>query len=87
MLTRSRGSDGVNVVAMIVGISSVLVLCKITIPAFDLLPLFTGKIVTLEGRYDTSGEPDRLSEGNRLANASSPCPQGVRWRRRSPDDR
>src|SRR3982075_186799 len=32
MLTRSRGSDGMNVVAMVVGIYSVLVLCKISIP-------------------------------------------------------
>jgi SSS family solute:Na+ symporter len=51
MLTRSRGSDGVNVVAMIIGISSVLVLCKITIPAFDVLALFTGKIVPAEWNF------------------------------------
>ena len=51
MLTRSRGSDGVNVVAMIVGISSVLVLCKITIPAFDFLALFTGRIVPAEWNF------------------------------------
>jgi SSS family transporter len=51
MLTRTRGSDGVNVVAMIVGISSVLVLCKITIPAFDFLALFTGRIVPAEWNF------------------------------------
>ncbi len=42
MLTRSRGRDGVNVIAMIVGIMSVLVLCKISLPAFDLGALFHG---------------------------------------------
>jgi Na+/proline symporter len=51
MLTRSRGSDGMNVVAMVVGISSVLVLCKITIPAFDVLALFRGKIVAAEWNF------------------------------------
>jgi hypothetical protein len=51
MLTRSRGSDGMNVVAMVVGITSVLVLCKITIPAFDVLALFTGKIVPAEWNF------------------------------------
>lgn len=51
MLTRTRGADGPNVVAMIVGISSVLVLCKITIPAFDVLALFTGKIVAAEWNF------------------------------------
>src|SRR5437868_5764419 len=43
MLTRSRGSDGMNVVAMIVGITSVLVLCKITIPAFNVSALLRGE--------------------------------------------
>ena len=51
MLTRNRGSDGMNVVAMIVGISSVLVLCKISIPAFDLLALFRGKLVAAEWNF------------------------------------
>jgi len=45
MLTRRRGSDGANVVAMIVGIMSVLVLCKVTMPAFDILALLHGKLV------------------------------------------
>src|SRR6266513_592418 len=51
MLTRNRGSDGMNVVAMIVGISSVLVLCKVSIPAFDLLALFRGKLVAAEWNF------------------------------------
>ena len=51
MLTRNRGSDGVNVVAMIAGISAVLVLCKVTIPAFDLPALFTGKIVPAQWNF------------------------------------
>ena len=40
-----------NVVAMVAGISSVLVLCKITIPAFDVLALFRGKIVAAEWNF------------------------------------
>ena len=51
MLTRNRGSDGVNVVAMIAGISAVLVLSKVTIPAFDLPALFTGKIVPAQWNF------------------------------------
>jgi SSS family solute:Na+ symporter len=51
MLKRSRGRDGMNVVAMIVGITSVLVLCKITIPAFDILALFRGKLVAAEWNF------------------------------------
>ncbi|MEY2487577.1 MAG: solute:Na+ symporter, family [Verrucomicrobiota bacterium] len=45
MLTRNRGADWPNVVAMIVGIMSVLILCKVAIPAFDLAALFSGKLV------------------------------------------
>jgi SSS family solute:Na+ symporter len=45
MLTRGRGSDTANVVAMIVGIISVLVLCKVAMPAFDVLALLRGKFV------------------------------------------
>jgi SSS family solute:Na+ symporter len=45
MLTRTRGADGTNVVGMIMGIASVLVLCKVTIPAFDILALLRGKLV------------------------------------------
>jgi SSS family transporter len=43
MLTRTRGRDGVNVIAMILGITSVLVLCKVTLPAFDIGALFHGR--------------------------------------------
>ena len=45
MLTRSRGADLPNVIAMTVGITSVLVLCKVSIPAFDIGALFSGKLV------------------------------------------
>ena len=48
MLTRSRGADGPNVIAMIVGITSVLILCKVSIPAFDIGALFTGKLVAVQ---------------------------------------
>jgi hypothetical protein len=48
MLTRTRGADGPNVVAMSIGIASVLILCKVTIPAFDIGALFTGKIVAVQ---------------------------------------
>src|SRR5437660_753168 len=51
MLTRSRGSDGMNVVAMIVGITSVLVIWKITTPAFDILALFRGKLGPAEWNF------------------------------------
>ncbi|MEP6777947.1 MAG: sodium:solute symporter, partial [Chthoniobacterales bacterium] len=51
MLTRTRGADGANVVGMIVGIMSVLVLCKVAIPAFDLGALLTGKLVTAEWKF------------------------------------
>ena len=43
MLTRTRGRDGVNVIAMILGIASVLVLCKVALPAFDIGALFHGR--------------------------------------------
>jgi SSS family solute:Na+ symporter len=45
MLTRTRGRDGINVLAMITGIMSVLVLCKVSIPAFDIAALFSGHVV------------------------------------------
>jgi len=51
MLTRSRGSDGTNVVAMIVGIMSVLVLCKVSIPAFDLPALMRAKFVPVSWNF------------------------------------
>jgi hypothetical protein len=45
IVARNRGADGPNVVAMIVGILSVLILCKVAIPAFDLRALVSGKLV------------------------------------------
>ena len=51
MLTRKRGADGTNVIAMAVGIVSVLVLCKITIPAFDLGALFHGHLVAASWNF------------------------------------
>jgi SSS family solute:Na+ symporter len=51
MLTRSRGSDGTNVVGMTVGIMSVLVLCKVTMPAFDVLALLRGKLVASQWNF------------------------------------
>src|SRR5437763_10759978 len=42
MLTRSRGRDEANVIAMIVGITSVLILCKVALPAFDVGALLRG---------------------------------------------
>jgi Na+/proline symporter len=44
MLTRTRGRDSVNLIAMTLGIASVLVLCKVTIPAFDIGALFRGRL-------------------------------------------
>ena len=51
MLTRRRGSDGANVVGMIVGIMSVLILCKVTMPAFDVLALLRGKLVAAQWNF------------------------------------
>ena len=44
MLTRSRGRDGANVIAMIIGITSSLILCKVALPAFDCRCTFTGRV-------------------------------------------
>ena len=43
MLTRNRGRDGTNVIAMVVGICAVLVLCKVSLPAFDFSALVHGE--------------------------------------------
>ena len=44
MLTKQRGRDGANIIAMILGIASVLVFCKIKLPAFNVLELaFSGR--------------------------------------------
>src|SRR5205823_1251371 len=45
MLTGTRGRDGTDVVGMIVGIRSVLVLCKVSMPAVDFVALLHGKLV------------------------------------------
>src|SRR5436853_51612 len=44
MVTRTRGADRSNVVAMVLGIASVLVLCKVSIPAFDVGALLHGRL-------------------------------------------
>jgi solute:Na+ symporter, SSS family len=51
MLTRNRGRDGTNVVAMIVGIISVLILCKVSMPAFDVLALLKGKLAAADWNF------------------------------------
>src|SRR5438309_10233305 len=51
MLTRRRGSDDANVVGMIVGIMSVLILCKVTMPAFDVLALLRGKLEAAQWNF------------------------------------
>lgn len=51
MLTRGRGRDGTNVIAMILGITSVLILCRVSIPAFDLSALFRGEIVPVHWQF------------------------------------
>jgi SSS family solute:Na+ symporter len=51
MLTRGRGADHSNVVAMLAGITSVLVLCKVSMPAFDVLALLKGKLVAAQWNF------------------------------------
>jgi solute:Na+ symporter, SSS family len=51
MLTRGRGADRSNVVAMLAGITSVLVLCKVSMPAFDVLALLKGKLVAAQWNF------------------------------------
>ena len=51
MLTRTRGRDGVNVIAMILGIASVLVLCKVALPAFDIGALFHGRFQHADWKF------------------------------------
>src|SRR5256714_6002903 len=51
MLTRTRGRDGPNVVGMIIGITSVLVLCKVSIPAFDFVALLHGRFVAASWNF------------------------------------
>jgi solute:Na+ symporter, SSS family len=45
MLTKRRGRDGTNVLAMVSGVAAVLVFCKVKLPALDLRELaFTGRV-------------------------------------------
>jgi SSS family solute:Na+ symporter len=45
MLTKRRGRDGTNVLAMVSGVAAVLILCKVKLPALDLRVLvFTGRV-------------------------------------------
>jgi solute:Na+ symporter, SSS family len=49
MLTRKRGSDAVNILAMLLGIASVLIFCKVKLPAIDFVKLVReGKCVPQE---------------------------------------
>lgn len=51
MLTERRGSDRANVFAMLGGIVAVLVLCKIKVPAIDLVALLRGEIVPADWAF------------------------------------
>ncbi len=51
VLTKSRGSDVANVIAMILGIVSVLVFCRIEVPAIDLGELFRGRVVPAQWSF------------------------------------
>jgi SSS family transporter len=52
MLTKRRGRDGTNVLAMIAGIVAVLVFCKVRLPAFDILKLVSqGRIESAEWSF------------------------------------
>jgi SSS family solute:Na+ symporter len=52
MLTKRRGRDETNVVAMMLGIASVLVFCKVKLPAFNLRDLlFAGRLQPQEWAF------------------------------------
>jgi Na+/proline symporter len=51
MLTETRGGDRANVVAMIVGILSVLVFCRVKVPALDVAALLRGELVPQEWAF------------------------------------
>jgi SSS family solute:Na+ symporter len=45
MLTKRRGRDGTNVLAMVSGVAAVLIFCKVKLPALDLRVLvFSGRV-------------------------------------------
>lgn len=51
VLTRSRGDDRANVVAMALGIVSVLILCRIEVPAIDLGELLHGRVIPAQWSF------------------------------------
>ncbi len=51
MTTRGRGRDGTNLIAMIIGISAVLMLCKVSIPAFSCGALLHGHLAAAEWNF------------------------------------
>lgn len=51
VLTRSRGSDRANVVAMALGIVSVLVFCRIEVPAIDIRELLGGRVMPAQWSF------------------------------------
>jgi Na+/proline symporter len=51
MLTETRGGDRSNVIAMIAGIFSVLVFCRVKVPALDLAALLRGDLVPQEWAF------------------------------------
>jgi len=51
MLTETRGSDRANVIAMLAGIVSVLVFCRVKVPALDLGALLRGELVPQEWAF------------------------------------
>lgn len=52
MLTKRRGRDKTNVLAMILGIASVLVFCKVKLPAIDLRELaFAGRLLAQDWAF------------------------------------
>jgi Na+/proline symporter len=51
MLTASRGSDRANVIAMLAGIVSVLIFCRVKVPALDLGALMRGELVPEEWAF------------------------------------
>jgi hypothetical protein len=51
VLTKSRGNDNANVLAMLVGIFAVLILGKVKIPAFSLVALLNLQLVPADWNF------------------------------------
>ena len=51
VLTKTRGNDVANVVAMLAGIAAVLVLGKVKIPAIDLIALLNWQLIPAEWNF------------------------------------